>query len=144
MPPAQARGFTLLEVLVALVIAGLALSAVFRAASESIQATATAAHYQEAVSRARSHLDGAAANIVPGEQDGDDGGGFRWRVLSRPIDSTGKKDASGTAIASDESLVVSLYAITVWVTWQDGKQTRNVRLDSERLLTTAPPIGGQG
>ena len=129
--------------MVALVIAGLALAAVFRAATESNNATSAAAHYQEAVSRARSHLDGTTANLVPGEQEGDDGGGFHWRVVVRAVDSTGKRDAAGRSIASADSLVVTLYAVTVWITWREGATNRSVQLDSERLLTSRR-ADGQG
>ncbi len=85
-PPAQARGFSLLEVMIALVISGLALASVFRSAMESTRATAAAAHYQEATSRARSHLDGVTAALVPGETEGDDGGGYHWHVSVRAVD----------------------------------------------------------
>jgi prepilin-type N-terminal cleavage/methylation domain-containing protein len=131
-------GFGLLEVIVALAIAGLALAAVFRAATEAGRATAVSDHYQEALSRARSHLDGASAYLLPGEQEGDDGGGYRWRVATRPLDSTGRRDAEGRPVASTDSLVITLYGITVWITWRDGTGARSVRLDTERLLTTAP------
>ena len=143
-PPTREAGFYLIEVLIALVIAGIALGAVFQAATGSIQATTTAARYQEAISRARSHLDGAAANLVAGNQEGDDGGGFRWRVAARPVDSTGKQDAAGRAVANTDALVVTLYAITVWITWKDGLRPRAVRLDTERLLVTAPSEEIQG
>ena len=55
-PDARQRGFTLLEVLIALVIAGIALATVFRAASENINATGAAARYQEAVKRQHQEL----------------------------------------------------------------------------------------
>jgi prepilin-type N-terminal cleavage/methylation domain-containing protein len=132
------RGFTLLEVMIALLIAGLALAAVFRAAAESSHATSTAARYQEAISRARSHLDGTAVHLIAGEQDGDDGAGFHWHTLVRPADSTGKRDASGKPVASDDALVVTLYTVTVWITWREGGNSQAVRLDSERLQTTTP------
>jgi general secretion pathway protein I len=137
-PDARARGFTLLEVLIALIIAGIALATVFRAASENIHATGAAARYQEALSRARSHLDGSSANLVFGEQEGDDGGGFHWRVMVRPLDSTGKKDSAGRPIGATDSLVVTLCAVTVWINWREGTHGRVVRLDSERLLISAP------
>jgi general secretion pathway protein I len=137
-PHARTRGFTLLEVLIALVIAGIALATVFRAASENIQATGAAARYQEALSRARSHLDGSSANLVFGEQEGDDGGGFHWRVAVRPLDSTGKKDSAGRTMEASSSLVITLCAVTVWINWREGTHGRMVRLDSERLLITAP------
>jgi general secretion pathway protein I len=136
--PGRQGGFSLLEVLIALIISGIALAAVFQAASATMRATTTAARYQEAVSRAVSHLDGAGANLMPGEQDGDDGGGFHWHVLVRPVDSTGKQDAAGKPLANTDTLVVTLYAVTVSITWRDGRNERVVRLDSQRLLTSAP------
>jgi general secretion pathway protein I len=132
------RGFTLLEVLIALIISGIALATVFRAASENIHATGAAARYQEAVSRARSHLDGTSANLVFGEQEGDDGGGFHWRSVVRAVGSTGKQDSAGRPVAATDSLVITLCAVTVWITWREGTHARTVRLDSERLLTSAP------
>jgi general secretion pathway protein I len=137
-PSARQHGFTLLEVLIALVIAGIALATVFRAASENINATRAAARYQEAISRARSHLDGTSANLTFGEQDGDDGGGFHWRVQVRPVESTGKQDSAGRPVPATDSLVITLCAITVWITWREGTHNRSVRLDSARLLTSAP------
>jgi prepilin-type N-terminal cleavage/methylation domain-containing protein len=132
------RGFSLLEVMIAMVIAGLALAAVFRAASESTRATAAAARYQEAISRARSHLDGVTANLIPGEQEGDDGGGYHWRVVARLADSTGKRDSAGRQVTETDAVIVTLYAVTVWITWQEAAQSRSVRLDSARMLTTVP------
>jgi general secretion pathway protein I len=131
-------GFSLLEVLIALLISGIALGTVFQAASETMRATTTAARYQEAVSRAVSHLDGAGANLMPGEQDGDDGGGFHWHIVVRPVDSTGKQDAAGKPLAITDTLVVTLYAVAVSITWRDGRNQRVVRLNSQRLLTSAP------
>ncbi len=136
--PSGQRGFGLLEVLIALVIAGIAFATVFRAAAESIRATAVAARYQDAISRARSHLDGISASLVAGEQEGDDGGGFRWRVRAGVVDSTGKHDAGGGPAHNTDMLVVTLYAATVWITWREGGQDRVVQLDSARLLTSAP------
>lgn len=129
---------TLLEVLIALVIAGIALATVFRAASENINATGAAARYQEAVSRARSHLDGTSANLAFGEQEGDDGGGFHWRTVVRPVETTGKQDTEGRPVAATDSLVITLCAVTVWINWREGTHGRTVRLDSERLLISAP------
>jgi general secretion pathway protein I len=138
MQPIGQRGFSLLEVLIALIIAGIALATVFQSAGETMRATATSARYQQAVSRALSHLDGVGANLVPGEQGGDDGGGFHWRVLVRAVASTGKQDAVGKPVANTDMLVVTLYAVSVSITWQDGRNERVVRLDSQRLLTSGP------
>jgi len=125
-------------VLIALIISGIALATVFQAAGETMRATASAARHQQALSRALSHLDGAGVNLMPGEQEGDDGGGFHWHVLVRPIDSTGKQDAAGKPMPITDTLVVTMYAVTVSITWRDGRNERFVRLDSRRLRTTAP------
>jgi general secretion pathway protein I len=132
------RGFSLLEVLVALVIAGIALSAVFSATTETLRATTAAFRTQEAVSRARSRLDAAAVSLAVGEQEGDDGGGFHWRTQISLVGTTGKRDATGKTLRSDDMLVVSLHAITVWISWNERTLARTVRLDSARLLTSAP------
>jgi len=132
------RGFSLLEVLIGLLIAGLGLASAFGAASESLHATTTAERYREAVSRARSHLDALGVNLAPGEQEGDDGGGFRWGTSVRPLDSTGKRDAAGRPLLNTDTLVVTLCATSVWISWKEGRQARSVRLDSARLLTSAP------
>ena len=73
----EARGFTLLEVLVALVIAGLALGALFSGAVTGLRSARLSLDYAEAVSRAKSHLAvaGIGAPLVAGTQHGDDGAG---------------------------------------------------------------------
>ncbi len=75
---------------------------------------------------------------MPGEQDGDDGAGFHWHVLVRSMDSTGKQDAAGKPLPNTDGLVVTLYAVSVSISWREGRNERLVRLDSRRLLTTAP------
>ena len=132
------RGFSLLEVLVALVIAGIAFSVLVRVAAEGARSAAVASRYQDAVSRARSHLDRISADLSPGEQEGDDGGGYRWRVWTRASGSTGKQDLAGQQVPGNDAVVVTLYATTVWITWRDGATDRAVRLDSARLLTSSP------
>ncbi|HYZ63015.1 MAG TPA: prepilin-type N-terminal cleavage/methylation domain-containing protein [Acetobacteraceae bacterium] len=139
--PAAQSGLGLLEVMIALVIAGLALTVAFRSASETIRTTAAASRYQEAVSRARSRLELLSAALVPGEQSGDDGRGYHWRTNVELLDTTGQRDASGAQVPDPDSHVVSLFTTTVWVTWREGAQVRTVRLDSQRLSTSRPGPG---
>src|ERR1700751_3340361 len=83
------NGFTLLEVVVALAIAGLALVGLFRAGRGGLFAVDTAARAEEAVQRAQSHLAavGRDATLVTGEFTGDDGGGYRWALHVAPLTS---------------------------------------------------------
>src|SRR6516164_9563748 len=78
----QSGGFSLLEVVVALAIAAVALVGLFQAGSGGLFAVDTAARAQEALQRAQSHLAalGRGAALVEGETSGDDGGGYRWKL----------------------------------------------------------------
>ena len=128
----RAAGFTLIEVLVAFLIAALALGVLFRGAVEGQAAAGTAARYQEALSRARSHLAAAEAAGPPsaGDQQGDDGGGFRWRMRTVPLQA-GAAAAGGPAPA--------LFAVSVAVSWQADGRERAIQLDTRRLGTAPPP-----
>ena len=120
------HGFTLLEVLVAFFIAFLALALLFRSSGESMHAVASALRHEEAISRAQSHLDAAGVNLSIRDQDGGDGGGFRWRLRVRQVDTF-----------KVQNQAVALYAITVRITWHEGGGPREVRLQSSRLGTAA-------
>ena len=74
------RGFTLLEVLVAFVIAAISVAALLQGAGAGLASARIAAHYGEALSLARSRLALlSAAAPVQGEQSGALPGGFTLR-----------------------------------------------------------------
>ena len=129
--PDRAAGFTLLEVLIAFIIAAAALGILFRGAVEGRTAATVAYRYEEALSRARSHLVvvDAAGPLRAEDQQGDDGGGFRWRVRVTPL-MTGTPDAN--------ALTPMLFAVNVAVSFQTDGHERVVQLDTQRL-GIAPP-----
>ena len=129
------RGFTLLEVLVAFVIAALALAVMFRGTIDALNASRTAARYDDALVRARSHLAMAAhgGTLMPGDWRGDDGGGYRWHLHVATV-SMGAAHPTG-----GQAQQLALYAVTVWESWTEGDHTREVRLDTEEI---GQPVGG--
>lgn len=117
---AREAGFTLLEVLVAAAIAALALAVLFQGAMGGIRTARVADHLQEAVSRARSRLTVLehGAMPLPGEQSGEDGGGFSWRSRVTQV-------GFGTGVA--------LYDLAVWESWTLDGGTREVVLHGRRV-----------
>ena len=135
MPPcpdqaAGDAGFTLLEVLVAFVIAALALGVLFEGAVGGLRSTRVADRTQEALSRAQSHLAavGHGTPLGAATQEGDDGSGYHWSLRIRPLQS---------AAVGPSRLV--LYAVQVTESWSDGSSQgagRSVVLRTERLGAT--------
>ncbi|MBP0494950.1 type IV pilus modification PilV family protein [Pararoseomonas indoligenes] len=131
MRPDRDGGFTLLEVLIAFLIAAMALAVLFRTAVEGQAAATTAARYQEALSRARSRL--AAVDSIPlqaGDQSGDDGGGYRWRTRVASV-------AEGAPVREGPPSP-ALYAVAVAIAWGEGSGARSVQLETRRLGPPAP------
>lgn len=122
-----ARGFTLLEIVVALAIAGLALVGLLRAGSGGVLAVDAAGRVDEATQRAQSHLAafGRIAAITPGESEGDDGDGYRWRVRARPL--------AAWQVGSAAAATITLFEVEITVSWKAGGGSRSVVLSSLRL-----------
>ncbi len=133
-------GFTLLEVIVALVIAAVAMAVLFSGAATGLRATHLSGDTMKAVSLARSHLAmvGRARPLVPGEQSGEDGDGFHWRLRITPLASVPFEDAQNSAAASGSPPRLVLFAVAVAVSWSMDGGTRQVVLDTQRVGTMAP------
>jgi general secretion pathway protein I len=130
----QPDGFTLLEVVVALAIAALALVGLFQAGSGGLFAVDTAARAQEAVQRAQSHLAalGRDAALVQGDFTDDDGGGYRWRLRVRPV-ATRQVQTVGTNANATETL----FDVEVAISWPGHSGDRSVVLKTLRPGTAA-------
>jgi general secretion pathway protein I len=132
-----AAGFTLLEVVVALAIASLALVGLFQAGSGGLFAVDTAARAEEALQRAQSHLAavGRGAAMVEGESSGDDGGGFRWTLHVQPV-----AQRQGAAADGVTQQTTTLFDVQVAISWQARGHQREVVLRTLRLAAS----GGSG
>jgi general secretion pathway protein I len=130
----QDQGFTLLEVLVAFVIAALALAEVFSLAASGVGAVQVAGRYQQALSRAQSHLAaiGPGIFLVPGVQRGDDGGGFHWSLKIAQVAAAAPDLTSAPASVMPPERA-ALYSVSVAESWEQDGHTRVVRLDTKRV-----------
>lgn len=136
-PRRPGDGFTLLEVLVAFVIAALALGVLFEGAVGTLRVDHVADRTEQALSRARSHLAtiGRGVALRPTEQEGNDGSGFRWTLSIRPLGAIPTGQGAGRVV---------LYAVRVAESWtaappaagagtESADTTRRVELLTERL-----------
>jgi general secretion pathway protein I len=122
-------GFTLIEVVVAVALAALALVALFQAGSAALQTSGEATRLEVAVDRAQSHLAGFAdaGAIAQRESEGDDGDGYHWRLTANP---TGLLPAEAPDKAAPAP---RLYSISVTISWGSGRHQRSVQLETERI-----------
>jgi len=123
MRPDRQRGFTLLEVIIALIIAGLALGVMFDAAATGLRASQRATRTAEALSMARSRLAtlGHGTPLVTADTQGDDGA-YHWRQRVDLLASLPRPRGA-----------VGLYAIRVAVSWQEDGTMHAVELAGRRL-----------
>jgi general secretion pathway protein I len=134
------RGFTLLEVMVALVIAAVMFGVLLQTGLDGIRTARNAGAYETAMALARSHLAMLGRNMadVAAESHGSDGP-FAWRIRVAPqaIADTGAGIAQWFLHRNE--LRATLYAVSVTVSWRSDGRPREVRLDTQRLGFALPP-----
>jgi len=121
--PNGEAGFTLPEIIAALLILALSLGGIFGVLSDGLRRTGQAEAMAEAGALAQSLLArvGSELPIRPGNATGDFGNGYRWRVDIAPY--------GGTADA--RAWPVAAYTISAEVAGTNGKP--QVRLSTLRL-----------
>ena len=129
-----AHGFSLLEVVVALAIAAVALVGLFRAGSDGLFAVDAASHTEEALQRAQSHLAAVGRDVAlsPGDFEGDDGGGYRWRLHVHPAAVRQATTPDGGSAAT-----LTLFDVEVAISWPSRGRNHTVALKTRRLGSTA-------
>ena len=130
-------GFTLLEILIAFAIASIGLAVVYRGATDGWLGARLAERNIEAVARARSRLAAVChgVRLMPGEQSGDDGGGFTWRTaISRAQTATIPRE---TPDASRTKSRIDLFAVRVALSWPGTIRPHEVSLETRCLSVGA-------
>ncbi|MBN3561217.1 type IV pilus modification PilV family protein [Aliamphritea spongicola] len=121
MLPCNARGFTLLEVLVALSIASVSVAVVLMSLADSAKNVQLNRHYQYGLSLAQSQLEEVVSRqpLMPGNQSGVSGS-YRWK--------------SQVSVLSEDDITTRfrLYRIRVEVSW-NNRADYPVSLQTMRL-----------
>lgn len=118
------KGFSLLEVLVAFAILGVALGVLLQIFAGGMRNTALAEEYTQAALYAESILAavGREAPLVAGEENGRINDKFAWRMMVTPYTESVPED-----------LPAIPYRVSVEVFWKGTVNTRSVVLDTLRL-----------
>jgi prepilin-type N-terminal cleavage/methylation domain-containing protein len=112
----NSNGFTLIEVMAALVIAALAIVVLLQAGFTCAAENQAATRYDQALSRTQSRL-ASIGTLIPVQAEtlsGDDGGGYRWHVKMTRLAGNGQ---------------IGLYALDL----TESFGSRQVELQTERL-----------
>jgi len=122
----QIKGYSLVEVLVAMMILVLALTVLMRVFSVGLRNTAVSADYGRAVLLAEAQLAAAGSSeaLVSGETHGNDDK-FRW---TRIVDEYVAKNTTET-----EMLPVAAFRVTVVIEWPNSGRTRQLNLSTIKL-----------
>ena len=132
-----AAGFSLLEVLVALVITGLALAAIAGVFSDGLLGHQASDEIATALTLAEEKIAiaGAAQLLRPETTSGEFGGRFRWQLT---IDRYDDRPDNGAAGVDRPGSSLQLYRIEAGVAWREGLRQRRLALATLRL-GPAPP-----
>ena len=122
-------GFSLVEVLVALAIMGLALSVLYQSVAGSTRGSIVSSELSQALALAESTLEDFSAQLTIGKQEQGHFGDFRWQATARSIDVL---RGESSVNAGESSAPMAL--VTVTVSWPSGPREREV------VLTTVDTV----
>lgn len=136
----RARGFSLLEVLVAFSILALSLGILMRIFSGSLTNVEVSHDQAQAVVLAQSLIAaaGITAPLVPGESAGAAGGIFEWTMHIRPFQDELAQAEQAFPVTPGS---LNLWEIEVEVTWggHAGRKSRSLTLSSLRAQPVMQP-----
>ena len=123
------RGFSLLEMLVALVIMGLSLGLLYRVSGGTVRQVEDIESQQRAVQLAQSILHSRDSVPAAGWNERGEAAGLRWQVTSSPF-----------ATPPAPARVPALHHLQVVVAWEGRRGPQQLMLDS--LLPQSTPAPG--
>jgi general secretion pathway protein I len=123
------KGFTLIEVVVALAILGVGLAVIIELFSGGLRLGRTSEEYTKAANYARMKMEEIASqkNIEEGMEEGEFDGAFRWQVNVK------KMDILPIEKNSDFKPPVELFQVKVNILWKSGPKERSTTIESYKV-----------
>jgi general secretion pathway protein I len=124
------RGFTLLEVIVALAILAVGFALAMELLANGVRSAKASEDYTQAVLLAQQKMaEIAVTRDLAGRSDaGEFGGGFRWIAEVQPIEQ-------------EETLPGRLYNVRVRVTWPGRRGEKSIDLQTLRMAVDEKKLG---
>jgi len=132
----RAQGFTLLEILAAIALLGIAFAVLMRVVGGAVGVTGQAADASAAAMWARSKLDavGVMEPLQPGRSEGRFDQRFGWQLEVTPWREPG--------VVPTADAPTQLYRLDLAVRWGAAAHPRTAHFSTVRLLATEPPAPG--
>ena len=124
-PQRANAGFSLIEMLVAMAIMGIALSVLYQSVSGATRNLRVSNEYSQALALAESTLDTFTAMVSIGKEASGQYGHYEWSAKAAPVESP----AGGSTDEGSEDHL-GLAQVTVSVTWEDESRRREIVLQS--------------
>lgn len=127
-----AKGFTLLEVLVAMAILGIGLCVVLELFSGGLRSAKVSEEYVRATWYGKGKMEEilSSKDLTEGVTEGTFDSEFSWTLeVKKANPSVGKVESAGEEA---ESLPVDLYEVVLKVSWPSGARQRTLELESLR------------
>jgi general secretion pathway protein I len=124
------RGFTLLEVVVAMAILGIALTIIIELFGGGLRLGRTSEEYTRAAGFARMKLEEISLSKSLGEgiEEGEFAPDYRWQVEVKKVDLL----PPGTETSYQPP--VALYSVRIQVLWKSGSREKTTAVETYRLL----------
>lgn len=131
--PRRARGFTLLEVVMAFSILAIGLTMAMGVATNSMRQARQAADHTVAALHAQTLLDNAGLDerLEPGDSSGEFEDGYTWQLSVQPYEPQADVVPEGL---DGLSMPVELLELELVVAWERGEQRREARFRTLRAM----------
>lgn len=132
------RGFTLIEVVIALAVFAVAVGVCMQIATAGLRQSRIAAEQTQAALLAQSLLDmhGVGERLEPGRSSGRLEGGYQWEIEVAPYEVSLQTDSP---LAPGFS-AVQLFRLDLTIRWPAGQNERSARFSTLRAMTPDPNV----